>query len=83
MSLPRPLSDPFPREELVAYDPAVAALCKEVDGENNWHYRRSDDPARQGQKHLKQLDRTKLPYFQWTEAEAEEKAYKKHNKKKP
>jgi hypothetical protein len=67
------------REELVAYDPAVAALCKEVYGENNWHYRRSDDLTRPDRGHLAGLDRAKLPTFAWTKAE--EKAYKAHQLK--
>jgi hypothetical protein len=57
------------RDELKAYDPALAALCKEVFGDNPWTYRRADDPARRGEAHLKELDRAKLPKFEWTEAE--------------
>ena len=57
------------RAELEAYDPALAALCREVFGDNPWTYRRADDPARRGEAHLKDLDRAKLPKFEWTEAE--------------
>lgn len=58
------------REELIAYDPAVARLCAEVFGlKNDWRYVRPDDPSRIGKGHLKGLDRTKLPRFAWTAAE--------------
>jgi hypothetical protein len=57
------------RGELRAYDPALAALCQEVFGDNPWTYRRADDPARRGEAHLKDLDRAQLPKFEWTEAE--------------
>lgn len=67
------------REELVAYDPAIAALCQEVYGENRWRYRRSDDLTRPHREHLATLDRTKLPTFAWTKEEG--KAYKEHQRK--
>ncbi|MEO5713666.1 MAG: hypothetical protein ABIT37_09270 [Luteolibacter sp.] len=57
------------REELKEYDPDVAKLCAEVFGDNNWQYRRADDPARKDEPHLKSLDRGKLPVFEWSEAE--------------
>lgn len=53
------------RQELIDYDPAVAKLCAEVFRETPWHYRRADDPARHDEPHLKNLDRQKLPVFQW------------------
>lgn len=53
------------RGELKAYDPALAALCEEVFGDNAWTYRRADDPARRHEAHLKGLDRSKLPRFDW------------------
>ncbi|MFK7737315.1 MAG: hypothetical protein AB8B50_14875 [Pirellulaceae bacterium] len=53
------------REELLEYDPAVAKLCLEVFGENDWRYVRSDAPSRQHEPHLKLLDRAKLPRFRW------------------
>ena len=57
------------RDELKAYDPEVAKLCAEVFGDNNWQYRRADDPARKSEPHLKNLDREKLPVFEWSDAE--------------
>lgn len=53
------------RAELQEYDPAVAKLCAEVFGDNDWQYRRADDPARASEPHLKDLDRSKLPTFAW------------------
>ncbi len=57
------------RQELKDYDPAVAKLCEEVFGKNDWTYQRADDAARKDQPHLKDLDRTKLPKFEWSEEE--------------
>lgn len=57
------------RKELQAYDPALAELCIEVFGDNSWTYRRADDPTRSGEAHLKNLDRSKLPRFEWSESE--------------
>jgi hypothetical protein len=53
------------REKLLAYDPGLAALCKEVFGANPWRYVRADDPSRLGKAHLAPLDRAKLPAFSW------------------
>jgi hypothetical protein len=61
------------REELQKYDPGLAKLCAEVFGENPWRYVRADHPSRQGEAHLKGLDRSKLGKFTWSEAET--KAY--------
>ncbi|MES2440871.1 MAG: hypothetical protein V4584_17530 [Verrucomicrobiota bacterium] len=61
------------RQELVDYDPAVAKLCAEVFGKNAWQYRRADDPARKDEPHLRNLDRAKLPVFEWTREEQEAK----------
>ncbi|MES2923724.1 MAG: hypothetical protein V4819_19370 [Verrucomicrobiota bacterium] len=61
------------REELIEYDPGVAKLCAEVFGKNLWQYRRADDPARKDEPHLKELDRTKLPVFEWSKEEQETK----------
>lgn len=61
------------RDELIEYDPGVAKLCAEVFGKNPWHYRRADDPARKDEPHLKSLDRTKLPVFEWSKDEQETK----------
>lgn len=59
------------REELLEYDPALAALCREVFGDNEWRYVRADDPSRAEEPHLQGLDRSKLAPFAWT---AEEQA---------
>jgi hypothetical protein len=61
------------REELIEYDPGVAKLCAEVFGKNPWQYRRADDPARQEEAHLKNLDREKLPVFEWSKEELDTK----------
>jgi hypothetical protein len=58
------------RDELIEYDPPLAALCKEIFGDNPWQYRRADSPARKDELHLKNLDRSKLPKFQWPAKEA-------------
>lgn len=58
------------REELLDYDPPLAALCREVFGDHPWQYRRADDPARREEAHLKDLDRGQLPQFQWEAASA-------------
>lgn len=57
------------RAELVEYDPAVAKLCQEVFGDNDWRYVRADHPSRANEPHLKNLDRSKLPRFAWTARE--------------
>lgn len=57
------------REELLDYDPKLAALCREVFGDLEWRYVRSDDPSRQDEPHLENLDRDALPEFSWTEEE--------------
>ncbi len=59
------------RQELIDYDPGVAKLCAEVFGKNTWQYRRADDPARKDEPHLKNLDREKLPVFEWSKEEVE------------
>jgi hypothetical protein len=59
------------RQELIDYDPGLAALCAEVFGKNPWQYRRADDPVRKDEPHLKNLDRTGLPVFEWSPEERE------------
>ena len=68
------------RAGLIDYDPAVAKLCQEVFGDNNWRYIRADDPSRAHEPHLKNLDRTKLSSFGWTKKE--QAAYEEHTRKK-
>lgn len=57
------------REELIEYDPALAALCQEVFRDNPWRYKRTDHPSRTDEPHLKTLEREKLPVFAWTKEE--------------
>lgn len=57
------------REELVEYDPAIAKLCAEVFGDNDWVYQRPDHPSRKNDPHLKNLDRSKLKPFKWGKEE--------------
>ena len=57
------------REELIAYDPAVAKLCREVFGKNNWVYLKPTHPSRKNEPHLKNLDRSTLKTFAWTKEE--------------
>ncbi|MEJ6581924.1 MAG: hypothetical protein QNL33_01910 [Akkermansiaceae bacterium] len=57
------------RTELVDYDPAIAKLCEEIFGDNNWRYIRADHPSRANEPHLKNLDRSKLAPFGWTSKE--------------
>jgi len=56
------------REKLLAYDPGLAALCKEVFGANPWRYVRANDPSRIGKLHLASLKRESLPSFKWEAA---------------
>ena len=58
------------REELREYDPRLFQLIESVLGENPWRYRPASE--RQDAPHLKDLDRSQLPRFEWPEsAEAE------------
>jgi hypothetical protein len=65
------------RKELVDYDPALAALCKEVFGETELTYTR---PTTRLKDHLEGYDPAKSPIFKWPErldqskAEIQEKA---------
>jgi hypothetical protein len=51
------------REELKAYDPALAELLKEVFGDGSWRYVRPD--RRQDKAHLAGYDPAKAPRFAW------------------
>ncbi|MAJ28528.1 hypothetical protein CBD41_03805 [bacterium TMED181] len=53
------------RDELRAYDPAVAALCHEVFGDGDWRY--VHPGSRQMQGHLSTLQGRSLPTFSWAE----------------
>lgn len=57
------------RDELKAYDPAVAKLCEETFGNNAWVYQRADDPGRKDEEHLRNLERSKLRPFVLSEEE--------------
>jgi hypothetical protein len=51
------------RAELLAYDPGLAALCREVFGERDWRYTRPE--TRLELPHLRGYDRDRLPRFAW------------------
>ncbi|MEN8782895.1 MAG: hypothetical protein ABF379_00885, partial [Akkermansiaceae bacterium] len=61
------------RKELVEYDPAIAKLCAEIFGDNDWVYLKPTHPDRRTASHLKMLDRAKLKPFKWSDEER--KAY--------
>lgn len=61
------------RDELKAYDPAVAQLCLEVFGDLPWRYQKPKDRAPDQREHLKGFDASKAPRFQWREAPIPEK----------
>lgn len=52
------------RAELIEYDPALAALCREVFGDAEWRYTR---PATRLTGHLAGYDPSKAPAFVWPE----------------
>ena len=52
------------REELVDYDPGLAALCKEVFGDTKLEYTK---PATRLHGHLEGYDPTRAPTFTWPE----------------
>lgn len=51
------------RQELIDYDPGLAALCKEVYGDGAWRYVRPGDRKEKG--HLEGYDASKAPRFRW------------------
>ncbi|MCH2137939.1 MAG: hypothetical protein MK074_02675 [Phycisphaerales bacterium] len=55
------------RVELVAYDPDLAALCKEVFGDSEWRYinPRRRLPSTAGTEHLTEFDRAAAGTFTW------------------
>lgn len=53
------------RRELEAYDPAVAALCREVYGDAPWRYHRPMLRPASERRHLAGLDPARAPRFQW------------------
>ena len=61
------------RDELKAYDPAVAQLCLEVFGDLPWRYRRPRDRTPDQREHLQGFDASKAPRFRWREAPVPDK----------
>jgi cyclophilin family peptidyl-prolyl cis-trans isomerase len=55
------------RQELKAYDPALAALCEEVFGNGSWRYLRPSRRAPEDRVHLAGFDRAQAPRFVWKE----------------
>lgn len=53
------------REKLVAYDPALAALLREVFGDGPWRYQRPDARPPAERAHLAGFDRSSRPKFAW------------------
>ena len=55
------------RQELAAYDPPLAALCKEVFGNSDWRYEnpRRRLPGTSGTDHLQHFDRAAAKRFVW------------------
>ena len=52
------------REELIEYDPGLAALCREVFGQTKVVYTK---PATRLRDHLAGYDPAKVPHFEWPE----------------
>ncbi len=59
------------RSELKQYDPAAAALCKEIFGDGSWRY--VHPTLRSHEAHLNEINRSALPTFRW--ADGMEEAY--------
>ena len=55
------------RRELIEYDPDLAQLCKEVFGNGPWRYKRPSQRPGDEKKHLKELNVSAQPLFQWRE----------------
>jgi len=53
------------RTELIAYDPALAGLCREVFGDGPWRYRKPMDRSPDQRAHLVGFDPAKSPSFRW------------------
>lgn len=53
------------RAELLEYDPAAAALVREVFGDSQWRYVRADDPSRANEPHLKGFDPAGRKFTAW------------------
>lgn len=57
------------REELKAYDPALAALIEEVYGDRPWRYELPADRSAGDRAHLEGYDASKAPRFSWGDAQ--------------
>ncbi len=55
------------RAELKAYDPALAALCAEVFGDEEWRYVKPVARSPSGRAHLSGYDPAAAPHFRWRE----------------
>jgi len=53
------------RAELEQYDPALAALCREILGVSSWRYKKPMDREAVDRVHLAGWDVAKSPRFQW------------------
>jgi hypothetical protein len=53
------------RAELKEYDPGLAALCKEVFGDEAWRYRKPSARPAEQRGHLAGFDFSKAPAFKW------------------
>ena len=71
------------REELKAYDPALAELVEEVMGDGPWRYVRPDRRKDIDKGHLAGYDPAKVPTFRWEPelAEARRKHYEEVRKR--
>jgi len=56
------------RAELLQYDPALAALCREVFGDRPWRYRKPPDRPADERAHLAGYDPARAPTFHWRKA---------------
>jgi len=55
------------RAQLLEYDPDVAALCREVYGDNPWRYQKPVDRPTAERAHLAGYDFKNAPRFRWRE----------------
>ena len=55
------------RDELIAYDPDLAEILREVFGDNDWSYQKPDERPKSERCHLKGFDPNNTPEFVWPE----------------
>ncbi|MCK4998503.1 MAG: hypothetical protein KAS23_03175, partial [Anaerohalosphaera sp.] len=69
------------RKELIAYDPGLAKILREVYGDNDWSYHKPMERSESERHHLKGFDPKNSPKFVWPE-ELDEwyKKYMEHKK---